>query len=42
MNEKLNSYTDTGIAHVELLLGTCFEKEYPPGNKNLLPSVHLL
>jgi hypothetical protein len=38
----MNSYTDTGIAHAELLLVTSFEKENPPGNKNLLPSVHLL
>jgi hypothetical protein len=38
----MNSYADAGIAHAELLLVTCFEKENPPGNKNLLPSVCLL
>jgi hypothetical protein len=38
----MNSYIDAGIAHTELLLGTCFEKENPPGNKNLLPFVHPL
>jgi hypothetical protein len=31
----MNSYTNTGVAHAELLLVTCFEKENPPGNKNL-------
>jgi hypothetical protein len=38
----MNTYTDAGIAHAELLLVTCFEKENPLGNKNHLPSVHLL
>ncbi len=31
----MNSYTDTGVAHAERLLVTCFEKENPQGNKNL-------
>jgi hypothetical protein len=38
----MNSYADAGIAHAELLLVAYFEKENPPGNKNLLPSVRLL
>jgi hypothetical protein len=42
MNELINSYADAGIAHAELLLVTCFEKENPLGNKNLIPSVQLL
>jgi hypothetical protein len=42
MDELNNSYTDAGIAHAEHLLVTCFKKENPLGNKNLLPSVPLL
>jgi hypothetical protein len=38
----VNIYTDVGVAHAELLLVTCFEKENPLGNKNLLPAIHLL
>jgi hypothetical protein len=38
----MKTYADVGIAHAELLLDTCFEKENPLENKNLLPSVHLL
>jgi hypothetical protein len=38
----MNSYAHAGIANAELLLDTGFENENPPGNKNLLPSVHLL
>jgi hypothetical protein len=37
----MNSYANAGIAHAELLLVTCFEKENRLGNKNLLPSVGL-
>jgi hypothetical protein len=38
----MNSYTDEGGAHAELLLVTCLIKENPPGNKNLLLPVLLL
>jgi hypothetical protein len=38
----MNSYTDVGVAHTELLLVTCLRKETPLGNKNLLISVRLL
>jgi hypothetical protein len=38
----MNSYTDVGGAHAELLLVTWLRKENPPGNKNLLLLVHLL
>ncbi len=42
VNECMNSYTDKGRAHVELLLVTCLRKESPPGNRNLLLLVYLL
>jgi hypothetical protein len=42
MNEWMNFYTDMGLAHAELPLGTCLRKENRPGNKNLLLSVRLL
>jgi hypothetical protein len=32
----MNSYTDVGGAHMDLLLVTCLRKEIPLGNKNLL------
>jgi hypothetical protein len=38
----MNSYTDEGIAHEELLLVTCLRNDNPPGNKNLLLLVLLL
>ncbi len=38
----MDFYADAGIAHAELLLVTCFEKEDPLVNKNLFPSVRLL
>jgi hypothetical protein len=38
----MNSYTDEGVAHAELLLVTCLRKKYPPENKNLLLPVLLL
>jgi hypothetical protein len=38
----MNSYINMSIALAELLLVTCFEKENPLGNKNLLPAVYLL
>ncbi len=38
----MNLYADVDVALVELLLVTCFEKENPPGNNNLFPSVRLL
>ncbi len=38
----MNSYADADIAHAELLLVTCFEKENPLGNRDLLLSVRLL
>jgi hypothetical protein len=38
----MNSYTDVGLAHAELMLITCSRKENPQGNKNLfLPVRHL-
>ncbi len=34
----MNSYTDEGVAHAELLLVTCLRKENPPGNEKLPPA----
>jgi hypothetical protein len=42
LNEGMNSYTDVGVAHAELLLVTCLRKENLLRNKNLLLSVYLL
>ncbi len=36
------SYNNVVVAHAELLLVTCLEKDNPPGNKNLLPLVRPL
>jgi hypothetical protein len=38
----MNSYTDEGVAHAELLLVTSLRKEKPLGTKNLLLLVLLL
>jgi hypothetical protein len=38
----MHSYADVGVAHVDLLLVTCWEKKYPLGDNNLLPRVRPL